>query len=49
MNPCHLKDGRVKNMGEKILRGGLVGCGTVAAISHMPVWRAMKNVEIVGL
>ena len=35
-------------MSKVVLRGGIVGCGTVAAISHMPVWRAMKDVEIVA-
>jgi predicted dehydrogenase len=32
----------------KVIRGGLVGSGKIAAISHMPVWRAMKDVEIVS-
>ncbi len=35
-------------MSKAVLRGGIVGCGTVAAISHMPVWRATKDVEIVA-
>jgi len=35
-------------MGKDVLRGGIVGCGTVASISHMPVWRAMKDVEMVA-
>ncbi len=36
-------------MSKAVLRGGIVGCGIVATISHMPVWRVMKDVEIVAV
>lgn len=36
-------------MQKEILRGGLVGCGRVVNRSHMPVWRDIRDVEIVAL
>jgi len=35
-------------MAQAMLKGGIVGCGIIANRSHMPVWRALKNVEIVA-
>ena len=35
-------------MEQAMLKGGIVGCGIIANRSHMPVWRALKNVEIVA-
>lgn len=32
-----------------MLRGGIVGCGSIATISHLPIWRALKDVEIVAV
>ena len=31
------------------LKGGIVGCGAVVNISHMPTWRGMKGVEVVAV
>lgn len=31
------------------LRGGIVGCGAVITTTHMPGWRALKDVEIVAV
>lgn len=35
--------------GKRVLRGAVVGCGAVTRISHLPAWRAQKNVEIVAV
>ena len=32
-----------------MLRGGIAGCGAVITTSHMPGWRALKDVEIVAV
>ena len=36
-------------MKQVILRGGIVGCGAVATLAHMPAWRTQKGVEIVAV
>lgn len=35
-------------MGQRVLRGGIVGCGVIANRSHIPVWQRMREVEIVA-
>jgi len=32
-----------------MLKGGIVGCGAIADISHMPAWQGMKGVEMVAV
>ena len=32
-----------------MLRGGIAGCGAVITTTHMPGWRALKDVEIVAV
>ena len=48
MSSLSFKGQGFDRMGKDILRGGIVSCGAIAVISHMPVWRAMKGVEIVA-
>lgn len=36
-------------MGKVTLRGGIVGCGFAATVSHLPAWRALKDVDIVAV
>ena len=33
---------------ERALKGAIVGCGVVTDISHLPAWRAQRDVEIVA-
>jgi predicted dehydrogenase len=36
-------------MGQAVLKGGIIGCGAVANLSHIPVLRALKDVDIVAV
>jgi len=39
----------MNQMRRNLLKGGIVGCGRVAIVSHIPVLQALKDVEIVAV